>query len=557
MPTILTPVSLWSKFNSSLDVAPEVVASVETNGIKFDRVYFSGRATGNGRVKIAAVFACDAQSPAEETVLILPDSAETVDEELLTLFVKRGYSAMMLDYRGEWEDCNFYTQYPEIISYANTAKCGRYKDFVDDSADKTCWYEWVAAGIYARKYIVERTGSDKIAVLGIRDGGEIAWKLAVADKFSCIIPVCAAGWKAYADINKYSQDEPELNDERYRYIAGIDSQAYAPYVNCPVMLLCSTNDPRFDYDRAYDTISRVNSEYAADSIITYSVKVNACIGKESLDDVFLFLLNHLKNRQVFTPKPAEVTVEVDEEENLIVRACFDGNGTVESCKTYLAEDYINSATREWFNCPLKRKVSEWEQEFYLNVYEKTTSVLVISEVKYTNGFTVFSKMSIKKIGGKFRNMRCKSHVMYSNVRGTDGFSIADKSRLVGGIFVTENALLPRLVTKSKNVKGLYSVCGLETYRLNHPQFAPQTGNSLGIDLYCDKTADVSIMFTDLSSGETYVAVINVIGGVWQSFVTECEAFKNASGASLSSFSGDMKLTINCPVQYAINNVMWL
>lgn len=558
MPTILTPVSLWSKFNSSLDTAPEVVASAETNGIRYDRVYISGRATGSGRVKIAAVFACDAQSPAAETVLILPDSTDTVDEELLTLFVKRGYSAMMIDYRGEWKDCKFFTEYPAPVAYANTAKCGRFKDFVDDSADKTCWYEWVAAGIYARKYITERTGSDKIAVLGIRDGGEIAWKLGVADKFSCIIPVCAAGWKAYSDINKYSQDEPQLNSERYRFIAGIDSQAYAPYVKCPVLMLCSTNDARFDYDRAYDTLSRVNPEHIGESVIAYSVKLNSCIGIESVEDIFLFLLNHLKNRQVFTPKPAEIMVTADEEENLVARVGFDGHGKVESCKTYLAEDLSSSATREWFDCPLKRKISESEQEFYLNVYEKTTSVIVLCEVKYSNGFTVFSKMSVKKIGGKFRNMRCKSRVLYSNKNGTDGFSSADMtSRLVGGIFVTDPDLLPKLVTKNKGVKGLYSACGLETYRQNHPQFAPQNGNAFGIDLFCDKTAEVAITFTDLSSNEDFVATVNVIGGVWQSFILECDAFKSASNSVLQSFTGETKLTVKCNVQFAINNVMWL
>ena len=558
MPTILTPVSLWSKFNSSLETQPEVVASVETNGIRFDRVYISGRATGNGRVKIAAVFASDIASPAAETVLILPDSKDTVDEELLTLFVKRGYSAMMIDYRGEWENCDFYTKYPEAVFYANTAKCGRHKDFVDDRADKTCWYEWVAAGIYARKYIAERTGSDKIAVLGIRDGGEVAWKLGVADKFSCIIPVCAAGWKAYSDISKYSQDEPSLNDERYRFIAGIDSQAYAPYVKCPVLMLCSTNDPDFDYDRAYDTLSRVNPEFADESVIAYSVKLNACIGVECIEDTFLFLLSHLKNRQVFTPKPAEVTLTTDEDENLVARVGFDGQGTVESCKTYLAEDLTSSDTREWFDCPFKRRISENEQEFYLNVYEKTTAVLVLSEVKYANGFTVFSKMTAKKIGGTFRNMRCKSRVLYSIERGTDGFSLTDtKSRTVGGIFVTDPELMPRLVTKAKRVKGLYCACGLETYRQNHPQFAPQNGNALGIDLFCDKTEAVTITVTDLNSNEDYVAVVNVIGGVWQSFILESDDFKNAVNVSLPSFTGETKIRINSPVQYAINNVMWL
>ena len=40
------------------------------------------------------------------------------DEGLLKLFVDKGYSAFMVDYRGEWEDCELATVYPENVFYA-------------------------------------------------------------------------------------------------------------------------------------------------------------------------------------------------------------------------------------------------------------------------------------------------------------------------------------------------------------------------------------------------------------------------------------------------------
>ena len=203
MPNILaTPTTLWYDFNDSLDINPVVTGQKRRDGVVFESVNLLGRETGAGRVKIYGTFASGEASPAQETVIIFPDSADGIDENILKMFVDKGYSAFMVDYRGEWDGAEDFTRYPENISYANTAKCGRHKDFVDESADKTCWYEWVAVGIYARRYVAERTGSDNIAVMGIRDGGEIAWKLAVAKKFSCIIPVCAAGWQAYAGISK-------------------------------------------------------------------------------------------------------------------------------------------------------------------------------------------------------------------------------------------------------------------------------------------------------------------------------------------------------------------
>ena len=49
----------------------------------------------------------------QEAVLILPDSNKTVDSQMLEFFVSRGYSALMVDYRGEWENSEFFTKYPE------------------------------------------------------------------------------------------------------------------------------------------------------------------------------------------------------------------------------------------------------------------------------------------------------------------------------------------------------------------------------------------------------------------------------------------------------------
>ena len=207
MPNILTPTILWHDFDDSLELYEVTLKERYEEGIKFESVNFYGRETGEGRVKIYGVFATSEFVPSKETVLIFPDSSDGIDIDILKMFVQKGYSAFMVDYRGEWEGSEYSTVYPDNVGYANTVNCGRAKDFVDESAVKTSWYEWVAVGIYARKFIVQRTGSENIAVVGLRDGGEIAWKLAVAKKFSCVIPVCAAGWQAYSGVSKFKSDE--------------------------------------------------------------------------------------------------------------------------------------------------------------------------------------------------------------------------------------------------------------------------------------------------------------------------------------------------------------
>ncbi len=558
MPNILTPLSLWESFNPCLDTSPAVVSSKEENGIVFERVSFSARETGEGRVRVAAGYAYDLKSPADETVIIFPDSKETIDEELMKVFVRRGYSVLMVDYRGAWGDCDFYTVYPENIRYANFAECGRRYDFVDDSAVETCWYEWTAVGIYAKKYAKERSGSDEIAVVGLRDGGEVAWKLGVAEQFRCIIPVCAAGWRAYSGINKYVSIEPDLDEERYRFIAGIDSQAYAPYVRCPVLMLCSTNDARFDYDRAYDTFSRINSQFISDSAIAYSVQCNSCIGMKSTNDMFMFLDKNLKNRQVFVPKPADISVEVDEESNLVARAIFDDQGIVESCGTYVAEDCIDSSLREWTACEQKNKITPVGQDFYLDIFENTGTVFVLCYVKYINGFTVWSKIVAKKISGKFRNMRSKCRVMYSDKDDVGPFSVDDpETCAVGGTFFINSDALPRVVENSSGVKGLYTEHGLKTFRMNNPMFAPNPGSILKLDIFSDEPVNVKLVFFDANAGEEFSNDFEIVGGVWQSILAESKLFKNSNGTALPAFASNFVLSIKCTKPFAVNNVMWL
>lgn len=558
MSQILTPTTLWNNFDDSLDVSAVTIGIKRSKGVKFERVNFLGRETGEGRVKGFGIFASSETAPAKETVIIFSDSADTVDEAVLRLFVKMGYSAFMVDYRGEWENCEHFTVYPQNIEYANTLKCGRRKEFVDESADKTSWYEWVALGIYARKYVAERTDSEDIAVLGIRDGGEIAWKLASARKFSCAITVCAVGWLAYSGVSKYYSEEQELDSERYRFIAGIDSQAYAPFVRCPMLLLCSTNDARFDYDRAYDTFSRIDPNYAQDSIITYSVQCDAAIDDKSFEDMSLFLGKHLKGRQVVLPQTGDITVSVDDEENLIANAKFDDCGTIKECGVYMAEDSIDSSIREWMLCKKTEKVADNEFKSYIDAFKDTTKIFIVAYATYANGFTAWSKISVKKLSGRFKNTTDKCNVMFSAKNGVDGFCISDvRSVAVGGIFFTGKVALPQIVKKAKGIEGIYSEHGLTTYRLNSLRYSPSRDKVLKLDVFCDNSAEFTLMIEDTAGGETYRYSQSVLGGVWQSLVIKCKHFKNVNGVPLAEYTHNVRMCVECDEKYAINNVMWL
>jgi hypothetical protein len=481
-----------------------------------------------------------------------------VDEGLLKLYVDNGYSVLMIDYRGRYEGVERFTTYPENISYANLKTCGRSKDYVDESADKTCWYEWVAVGIYARKYLISKLNTPNVGIIGLRDGGDVAWKLISVAQFSCAVTVCSVGWRAYTGFSKFSGEEPAFDDERYRFVAGIDCQSYAPYVKCPVLMLCATNDYRIDYDRAFDTFSRINPEHAQESVIAYSVNSNDCIGTTCITDMFMFLDSFVKQRHVFIPKPADISIGVDDEQNLVAKASFDNSGIVEKYGVFVAEDCKHSALRDWVEMPYKKRLSETEHEFYLNVYEKTNMIFAMAYVTYSNGFTVWSKIMAKKVSGRFKNSQPKCKVIYSNKYNIDCFSVADDVYpSVGGMFLVNGTAMPQIVTKAKDIAGIYSVGGLSTYRLNNPKFAPDKDGILKFDICPDYDTTLDLLLRDVIGGTEFFSRVSVLGGVWQSVLLKSKMFKNSSGASLNDFSRGFQFTIYCKEPFAVNNVLWL
>lgn len=557
MASILTPISLWKNFNDKLEVMPVSLGERIEDGIKFDYLNFSGRDTGMGRVTIFGILASKEVNPVRECVLILCDSLDEIDENLLAYFVKKGYNALCVDYGGERDGVERYTEYPNNVKYANAIECGRHKDFVDETANKTCWYEWVSVGIYARKFLSEKFETEDIGLVGIRDGGEIAWKLAAVANFSCAVTVSASGWLAYRGYEKFLGREPEFDDERYRFVAGIDSQAYAPYVRCPMLMLCTTNDDSADYDRAYDTFSRINPEFLRQSAITYSINCGSRVDVRSTDDMFLFLDSNVKDRHVFMPKPVQVSVFVDENDNLIARAVSDNMGIIERCGVYYAEDNFDFATRDWAAAPLKRQINASQSEYYLNIYEKTTTLFVLCYAVYSNGFTIWSKLTVKKTGGNFRNSRSKSNIIYTNKSGTEFFSLADCSDYaIGGMFLTDDDVLPKIVTMD-GLKGIYSKCGLMTNRINCLQFMPDKDSILKFDVCSQDDMSLEVSVRNRADGNVYSVKLYVLGGLWQSQTLRAKVFKNQNGVSLNNFIGCEALSVKGGGEYAINNLIWL
>ena len=554
---ILTPISLWKDFNSSNNVNAVSCENLVKDGIKYEYVTFYGRNTEDGKVLIYGVIASEDVNPSKNCVMILQRAGKEVDENLLAYFVKKGYTALFIDYSGYRDGADKYTLYPDEIAFANWQNCKDSLLTVNKTAEETCWYEWTAVGVYARQFLANKFATDSIGLIGIGEGGEIAWKLACVAQFSCAICVNACGWLAYKGTSKFSSVDRDLSNNDCKFIAGLDSQSYAPYVKCPVLLLCSTGEPEFNYDRAYDTFSRINPQYLPSSSIAYSLNCESCIDANCETDMFLFLDSNVKKRYVFMPKPVEVNITTDENENLVACVKCDRSGIVEKCGAYISEDSIDYSTRNWALTPLVAKVNAYDSEHALNVYEKTSTVFVIAYASYSSGFTVWSKVAVKKVSGRFRNSRSKSKILYCNSFGPEVFSPENCSaNSVGGLFLNGDEVIPHVVNVC-GLDGVYSTHGLKTQRILSPQFNPDSESILKFDFCSEEATTVTVKLVTKYLKEEYSASFGIIGGVWQSMIVEPKLLKNKFGYSLADFTECESISVNANGKFALNNLMWL
>lgn len=557
---ILSPTMLWNDFDDTLPVQCTLLGEQAEEKIILRRLRFFGRAVGNERVNIYALYAAPVKADNMPALLIMPDARRTADAALAARFARRGYAVLMPDYRGEWPDTEDYTIYPDSIAYANYSRVGRHMDYADDTAKETSWYEWTAVARYCVKYLHSLPEIAKIGAIGLKTGGDVVWQLAATcPELSCVIPVCSGGWRAYAGISKFGDaTELKMDDERYRYLAGVDAQAYAQAALCPVLMLCSTNDTRFDADRAFDTFARITPD--VEKTFYFAARYDGHIGNTGLNDLDLFIDKHLKGRAVFVPSPVEISIEEDAGD-LVARIKFDRNGEVKYCDVFTAENRLESPFRNWTKCRLKREEGEDEQVFYLDVCKNCSRVFAFAKAKYSCGFAVSSKIAVKKLDKAYANMTDSSRILYSGDEGTDSLTLDrfDKNVLAGCFLDTSEAPIRR-AKGPLDIAGACSPYGLKTYKIGDEKYRPAESALLKFDVYFPAPAVLEITALAYAGGkpEKFVCNLRVPGGErWSNHILYAKDFKNEINKPLAQLRDAVSLSFYSTDEFILNNLLWL
>ncbi len=569
MKTILSAISLWKKYEMRSPLCQQEWGGEEKDGAYYANVSYNGPGGEDGFVRVHARFCRPLGQDKKPVVLFLGDVGRAADEEILAYFAEKGYAVLIPDYSGKLStdgEGALRTEYPPSLEYGNLERARGLNDMRDLDADQTSWFLWTYVALYSIKYLKARADVGDIGIIGVRTGGEIAWQTMLSPDIKCGIPINAAGWRSFAGISKFGNDVAHnLSDDHHRYIAAVEAQSYAPYVKCPVLMLCALHDKEFDGDRAYDTYSRIGNTDG--NALAYSLESGGCIGPRGLTDMDLFLEKNLKGRQIYLPDTLNVSLKEGANGGLEVAVECDQEGILEEAGVYYAEAdvKVKSPYREW-RCVYKtdgRAVKNGKFTYQIEPYAGAKAVFVFAYAKYINGFRVTSKITSRRLSNPNLDA-VRSRQLFTG-DDLECFSIADhKEYAIGDIFLEREAV-PKLLLGYGDIGGAYSVGGIRTYKISSPRYLPPENALLEFDVYSpeSQTLKVSVEVANIEQEEQlYTCLVPVKGGgKWKRIILKAADFKGGEyGFPLESFRDGSALVFDCAEEereFAVTNMLWL
>lgn len=564
---IVSAVGLFKKFNLKTPLDANEWNAEEKDGVYRSFVSYNGHVVDDGCVHIFAQFIRPVGEGKKPVVLFLPDVEQDVDEDLISFFTSRGYAMLIPDYRGfgENESINAnHTLYPGSLDHGNYVYARGIYDLKDLDAEDSTWFEWTYVALFSIKYLKSREDVGEIGVVGIRSGGALAWQVMLSPEVKCGVPINAAGWTSMQKTAKFGKAPSQLlGDDRRRYIAACEAQSYAPYVQCPVLMLCSLRDKSFDCDRAYDTYSRIGYKY--ENGLAYSPFSGDCIGPNGLTNLQLFLEKNLKGRQIYLPDTLKISLQA-KDGNVEIQVKGDEEGLLAEAGVFYAEADVSTKSiyRDWKHIYQVEggQVEGGQFTHIIKPYSGATAVFAFAYARYFNGFRITSKIAslhMEKSEDAVRN-RC----LYAGGEPLC-FNVADHSaEAVGGIFL-EQEIVPKLTRGYGDIQGVYAKGGVRTYRISSPEYLPCKNDLLQFEGYSVETQRlrVSVEVGDIrEEEERFTCVVPIKGGgKWKRQILRAEDFKSeTTGSPLVSFTQANALLFCCDgeeKEFSITNLLWL
>lgn len=559
---ILTPVSVWSGFNIDFIPQAERVEDYNDGEYVVSKFYLGGRRLGEAQTKVFCT-SISKNKEAKEAVFVIPDFEKGTDEVFLKALADNGWYVLSIDLAGKTDEKKDYTVYPEAVAYANYCLAKDKLTCVEEDVLSTCWYEWACEVKHVLEYLEKNAGYKKIGGIGVGKAATTLWHvLSNETRMSFAVSILNAGWETYAKFGKFEGESPsDFSDEQVKYLAGVEAQAYAPYVKCPVMVFSATNSSVFDCDRVIDTVSRVKENYY--SAADYSVNYADAIDKNGFDNLLRFATACFEDGGALTlPEYPDLVCET--EDKMLKLKVKAEKKCLKKVSVFASEQILTKSRRAWVKCAeaFYNEGSNGEFCFDYIPYEETGLALFFAKAEYENGFTVSSYIVCKRIEKDEVCTRYKTGILCSTKKAfaESVFAPVKTAGLISSIDVKGECEV-KYQNGPMNIKGVYSPAGLITYKINSKKDKPNDDAILVMDVYVQKDGEFSAtLVAENADGNVveYTYSVNLVGGdLWHNLKIELQRFKSAEGRLLKSYENVFAIKFNAEGKYLINNALFL
>ena len=555
---ILSPVTLWENFDDTLPLKESVVKETVLPGERVGWVLFSGRETAVGRVRIFATYSGADDSTPRPAILLLPDAGKHPDAAFCDRLVKEGYRVLAPDFYGQCEGKEVYTQYPSDVSYANYELCGRRLSYADETAKETCYYEWTALARYALAFLRSRpeVDAEKIMILGVRGGAVCGWQLAATTDLAGAALVGAAGWDSYRDCPKYSDKVPDLGEERFRWVAGIEAQSYAPYVRCPVLFLGSSNDAEYCFDRARDTLTRVKEGVPVYEDFTPNAE--RTVDEKGQSDLFAFFR---AVKEGTLPEKKEIKIDVLTENGKVILSA-ETECAPENIETYYSCGEKTPLLRTWekatFLAMEENENGERKLRFSAPVTRTDGIFLAYARVKIGEEWTVSTSVAACDLSEKgVEADAAAKRIIYSETERQ--FLTAQEAMAPAGGFFAAPFSGVTEKEGAMEISGATAKYGLKYLGVAKNAFTPDT--LVLLDVYAPRRLEftVSLAYSYGKETERRYETRITLGDMdsWQKVALELKQFKTTNNLPFKETEAPDAVLFTASDDYLVNNILWI
>lgn len=546
---LLSPKGVWKDFDP---LVPELETTLLKETVRGDCIiseyYFTGRAVADGKSRVYAVLARP-NNPAKKypAVIIAGDINKGINTAELESWADEGYVALSIDYQGEAEDKPRFTVYPKSIEYANLKKSGRHLSSCDTNARETCFYEWAVCHRRAITFLqsLPFVAAENVCIIGMRGGGSFLWQVIATDTRLLAAAMILTGW------DDWRKDEV-LDEERERWFAGVAPQAYAMFVQTPVLFMSATNDRVCNMDNVYNILTRIPEN--VETRLTFSPRLNNYVGYRQAKTLKLWFKHNMKTGFIKAP----IISSLVKDKKLFVNAVADCSEEIKSIHIYYACNNENPASRNWES--FKLEAAEQSDVFTaeIPVPEGVKSLYIFANILYKSGALVSSNL-LSRIPelDKVAPSVFKSRIMYNNQEGTSTF-FSEQPDITVDYIRDDNPI--KMTSGPGGIKGVTCTAGsLATYKLGDKRYIKTADTIILCDITSAAAQTVTIcVVTDVGTPaqKAYKYSTILAAGNWHKLKLMPADFK-CSGRSLDSFLPAELIYFETAAPVVINNVLLL